>query len=41
MPVDHVTGAVSAYDEAVERILGLPAGSFRMVDEDSLHFWFA
>ncbi len=31
---------VAAYDEAVERILGLPAGSFRMIDEPSLRFWF-
>ena len=31
---------VAAYDEAVERILGLPAGSFRMIDEPSLRLWF-
>jgi hypothetical protein len=36
-----VERAVAAYDEAVERILGLPAGSFRMIDEASLRFWFA
>ena len=39
--IDDVERAVAAYDEAVERILGLPAGSFRMIDEPSLRFWFA
>ena len=40
-PFEDVSRLVAAYDEAVERILGLPAGSFRMIDEPSLHFWFA
>jgi AcrR family transcriptional regulator len=37
---EDVERAVAAYDEAVERILGLPAGSFQMIDEASLRFWF-
>jgi len=41
VPFGDVRRAVSAYDEAVERILGLPAHSFRMIDEEALHFWFA
>jgi AcrR family transcriptional regulator len=32
---------VAAYEEAIERILGLPAGSFVLVDDHSLHVWFA
>lgn len=40
IPFEDVQGAVSAYDEAVERILGLPPGSFEMIDEPSLRFWF-
>jgi AcrR family transcriptional regulator len=36
-----VERAVAAYDEAVERILGLSAGSFKMIDEPSMRFWFA
>jgi AcrR family transcriptional regulator len=31
---------VAAYSEAIERILGLPAGSFELVDASSLHVWF-
>lgn len=41
VPYQDVQRAVAAYDEAVERILGLSAGSFRMIDEPSLRFWFA
>jgi AcrR family transcriptional regulator len=37
----EVERAMAAYDEAVERILGLPAGSFELVDPPSLRFWFA
>jgi AcrR family transcriptional regulator len=32
---------IAAYGEAIERILGLPAGSFVFVDAPSLHVWFA
>ena len=41
VPYQDVQRAVAAYDEAVERILGLSAGSFRMIDEPSLRLWFA
>jgi AcrR family transcriptional regulator len=49
LAVDRQDGLVSfgeverfmaAYEEAVERILGLPAGSFVLVDAASLHVWF-
>ena len=30
-----------AYEEAIERILGLPAGSFTLIDDASMHTWFA
>lgn len=39
--VDEVRQAVAAFDEAVERIVGIPAGSFRLMDEATLQFWFA
>lgn len=32
---------VAAYSEAIGRILGLPAGSFVLVDDHALHVWFA
>jgi AcrR family transcriptional regulator len=32
---------IAAFGEAMERILGLPAGSFVLVDPPSLHVWFA
>ena len=31
---------IHAYDEAIERILGLPVGSFVLIDTPSLHVWF-
>jgi AcrR family transcriptional regulator len=31
---------MAAYEEAIERILGLPAGSFVLVDTHALHVWF-
>lgn len=36
----QVRAAFGAYDEAVERILGLPRGSFHCVDEQTLRAWF-
>ena len=30
-----------AYEEAIERILGLPPGSFVLIDAASLPTWFA
>jgi AcrR family transcriptional regulator len=40
VPFEHAASLVAAYDEAVERILGLPPGSFRLIDEPTLRFWF-
>ena len=37
---EDVERFMAAYDEAIERILGLPAGSFVLVDTPSLHVWF-
>jgi AcrR family transcriptional regulator len=39
--IEEVRRAVAAFDQAVERILGIPAGSFRLMDETTLQFWFA
>ena len=38
---EEVERFMAAYDEAIERILGLPAGSFELIDSHSLHVWFA
>lgn len=37
---DQVVRTIRAFDEAIERILGLPAGSFRLMSDDLLQFWF-
>ena len=37
---EDVERLFAAYNEAVERVLGLPAGSFELVDSPSLRFWF-
>ena len=39
VPFEDVEHAVAAYSEAFERILGLDAGSFEIVDLPTLHFW--
>ncbi len=31
---------VAAYNEAIERIVGIPPSSFQMIDSPTLHFWF-
>jgi hypothetical protein len=36
----EVTHTVHAFDEAIVRILGLPAGAFRLMSDDLLQFWF-
>ena len=41
IPFEEVGGFMRAYSEAIERILGLPPGSFVLIDDDSLHTWFA
>ena len=37
---EEVERFMAAYEEAIERILGLPAGSFELIDTASLHVWF-
>lgn len=37
---DEVRRTFEAYTEAIERILGAPRGSVRLVDEATLRFWF-
>jgi AcrR family transcriptional regulator len=38
---EEVERTVGAYNEAIERILGLPTGSFEIVESPILQFWFA
>jgi AcrR family transcriptional regulator len=40
VPFEHAASLVAAYSEAVERILGLALGSFALMDEPTLRFWF-
>ena len=35
--VEHT---LAAYTSAYERVLGLPAGSWSMIDEATLHLWY-
>jgi AcrR family transcriptional regulator len=37
---EEVESFMAAYSEALERILGLPPGSFVLIDRESLHTWF-
>jgi AcrR family transcriptional regulator len=37
---EEVERFMAAHEEAIERILGLPPGSFVLVDTPSLHVWF-
>jgi AcrR family transcriptional regulator len=37
---EEVEGFMSAYEEAIERVLGLPPDSFVLVDTPALHVWF-
>ena len=37
---EEVERFMGAYEEAIERILGLPPGSFVLVDAPALHVWF-
>ena len=41
VPLEDARRTVAAFEEAVERVLGLPAGSFTYVDEQTLRVWFA
>ena len=40
VPFEQVEGWVAAYNQAIERILGLPVGTFVLIDTPSLHVWF-
>ena len=40
IPFELVEGALAAYPEAAERILGAPPGSLHRTDSDILHEWF-
>jgi AcrR family transcriptional regulator len=40
IPFEEVERYMQAYNEAIERILGLPAGSFVLIDSHALHVWF-
>ncbi|HET9016592.1 MAG TPA: TetR/AcrR family transcriptional regulator [Thermomicrobiaceae bacterium] len=40
IPYETVAGSFAAYQEAFERILGVPAGSLPLVDEATLRLWF-
>ena len=41
VPFADAERRVDAYEEAIERMLGLPAGSFVLVDPHAMHVWFA
>jgi AcrR family transcriptional regulator len=41
VPYEEVERFIHAYDEAIERILGLVPGSFTLIDPDSMRTWFA
>lgn len=37
---EFVQRSIAAFNEAYERILGIPKGSLTLTDEPTLHFWF-
>jgi AcrR family transcriptional regulator len=37
---EFVQRSIAAFNEAYERILGVPKGSLTLTDEPTLHFWF-
>ena len=41
VPYEEVERFIHAYDEAIERILGLVPGSFRLIDDTAMRTWFA
>ncbi len=41
LPYEEVERFIHAYDEAIERILGLRPGSFSLIDDDTMRTWFA
>lgn len=40
VPFELIEAALAAYPEALERILGAPPGSLRMIDPNVLHEWY-
>lgn len=40
IPYEQVRDAMAAWNEAIERVLGLAPGSFQLIDEPSMRFWF-
>jgi AcrR family transcriptional regulator len=41
VPYEEAERFIHAYNEAIERILGLPPGSFQLIDPDAMRTWFA
>jgi len=41
VPLEEAHRTFAAYEEAVERVLGLPAGSFTYIDDQTIRVWFA
>lgn len=41
VPFEEVERFIGAYNEAIERILGLAPGSFTLIDAESMRTWFA
>ncbi len=41
VPYEEVERFIRAYDEAIERILGLAPGSLTLIDPDAMRLWFA
>ena len=41
IPFEAAEQRIAAYEEAIERILGLPAGAFTLIDPHAMHVWFA
>jgi AcrR family transcriptional regulator len=39
--IEEISHFIHAYDEAIERILGLPEGSFTILAPDLIQLWFA
>jgi len=40
VPYEEVERFIHAYDEAIERILGLAPGTFTLIAPDSMRTWF-
>ena len=39
--LDEVRQRISTYESALERVLGVPAGTLHLVEESTLQEWFA